>query len=238
MTQKKQKNTNWWWEHEYFNRKENCAKEQKRKGCVSISCWWKTKQKQNKQIWSKRPSQLISTQLNSTFLGWTMFFHFCFLIPLSSLSGSNLGRFSNVFTRDTPSRADHSISDSGSISSSLDSFSSSFLLLWSPSLFSLHVPDLASPVGAGTSPRSPLWTWTAELGCSLDLALEALHTLCEAESRKRQTTAQSSTLEVGYLYLHARTADSTSARAAEERLEVAATMSTTSLFERTSQICH
>ncbi|CAN6728059.1 unnamed protein product [Malus baccata var. baccata] len=35
-------------------------------------------------------------------------------------------------------------------------------------------------------------------------------------SRNRQTTAQSSTLEVGYFRLHARTAVSTSARAAEE----------------------
>lgn len=60
--------------------------------------------------------------------------------------------------------------------------------------------------------------------------------LFEFESRKRQTTAQSSTLEVGYLYLQVRTADSTRARAAEARAGAEATMSTTSLFERTSQI--
>lgn len=56
------------------------------------------------------------------------------------------------------------------------------------------------------------------------------------EVRKRQTTAQSSTLAYGYLNLQARVADSTSARAAEG-CGAAATMSTTSLFERTSQIC-
>ncbi|KAM1084947.1 hypothetical protein ACFX13_010952 [Malus domestica] len=41
--------------------------------------------------------------------------------------------------------------------------------------------------------------------------------LTYVKSRNRQTTAQSSTLEVGYFCLHARTAVSTSARAAEER---------------------
>ncbi|MFS7996675.1 hypothetical protein Hanom_Chr12g01132631 [Helianthus anomalus] len=62
--------------------------------------------------------------------------------------------------------------------------------------------------------------------------------LFECGVRKRQTTAQSSTLEVGYLYFHARTADSTTARAAPERDSADATMSTTSLFVSTSQICH
>jgi len=58
----------------------------------------------------------------------------------------------------------------------------------------------------------------------------------KSESKKRQTTAQSSTLEVGYFVLHARIADSTSVRAAEDR-EADATMSTTSWFDKTSQIC-
>ncbi len=54
--------------------------------------------------------------------------------------------------------------------------------------------------------------------------------------RNRQTTAQSSTLAYGHLNFQALAADSTSVRAAEDRgAEI--TMSTTSLFERTSQIC-
>ena len=48
---------------------------------------------------------------------------------------------------------------------------------------------------------------------------------------------QSSTLEVGYFCLHARTGVSTSARAAEERVGAVAIMFTISLLERTSQIC-
>ncbi|KAM1940487.1 hypothetical protein ACFX13_028182 [Malus domestica] len=60
--------------------------------------------------------------------------------------------------------------------------------------------------------------------------------LTYVKSRNRQTTTQSSTLEVGYFYLHTRTAVSTSARAAEERVRAVAIMSTTSLLERTSQI--
>ncbi|KAF7837084.1 aspartic proteinase-like protein 2 [Senna tora] len=52
-------------------------------------------------------------------------------------------------------------------------------------------------------------------------------TPCKSESKKRQTTAQSSTLEVGYFVLHALTAVSTSVRAAEDR-ETDATISTTS----------
>lgn len=66
--------------------------------------------------------------------------------------------------------------------------------------------------------------------------MEAVEILFEVESRKRHTTAQSSTLEVGYLHLQALTADSTRALAADERAGTEATMSTTSLFESTSQI--
>jgi hypothetical protein len=66
------------------------------------------------------------------------------------------------------------------------------------------------------------------------LVLEAVD--ISLELRKRQTTAQSSILEVGYLYLQARTANSTSVFAAEERDGTDPTMSTTSLFESTSQI--
>ncbi|BBH06828.1 serine carboxypeptidase-like 20 [Prunus dulcis] len=83
----------------------------------------------------------------------------------------------------------------------------------------------------------PPLTSSVVAGCSLDQLFAAVDPEFESESRKRQTTAQSSTLEVGYFCLHARTAVSTSARAAEERAGADATMSTTSLLERTSQIC-
>lgn len=61
--------------------------------------------------------------------------------------------------------------------------------------------------------------------------------LSEFELRKRHTAAQSSTLDVWYLDRHALTADSTKVLAALERV-ADATMSITSLFERTSQTCH
>lgn len=63
-----------------------------------------------------------------------------------------------------------------------------------------------------------------------------MEVLFEPEFRKRQTTAQSSTLEVGNFNLQVRTAESTSARAAVDR-GADATMFTASSFERTSQIC-
>jgi hypothetical protein len=57
----------------------------------------------------------------------------------------------------------------------------------------------------------------------------------ELLSRKRQTTAQSSIFDVGYLRRHERTADSTSNLAAADLVGAAATMSTTSLLDNTSQ---
>lgn len=64
----------------------------------------------------------------------------------------------------------------------------------------------------------------------------AVTAVLSLESRYRQTTAQSSTLAVGYFILHARVAESTRIRAAED-LGDDATIATTSLFERTSQTC-
>lgn len=56
-------------------------------------------------------------------------------------------------------------------------------------------------------------------------------------STYKQTTAQSSTLDVGYLSRHTLTADSTSARAAVARVGACATTCTTSSLLNTSQIC-
>ncbi|KAG2243733.1 hypothetical protein Bca52824_094424 [Brassica carinata] len=67
---------------------------------------------------------------------------------------------------------------------------------------------------------------------AVDMAFESL------EFRYKQTAAQSSTLEVGYLCLQALTAVSTKAFAAEERDGAEATIFTTSSFESTSQIYH
>ncbi|GER33890.1 serine/threonine-protein kinase N1 [Striga asiatica] len=56
-------------------------------------------------------------------------------------------------------------------------------------------------------------------------------------SRNKQTTAQSSVFEVGYLSRHARVAQSTRARAAVPWLGAEATMFTASLLDSTSQTC-
>lgn len=65
---------------------------------------------------------------------------------------------------------------------------------------------------------------------------EAVDNLFGSESRNRQTTAQSSTFEVGNFHLQLRTAASTNARPAEERVGAFATIFTTSSFVNASQI--
>lgn len=156
---------------------------------------------------------------------------------LSSFPGSNLGRVTKVFTRETPSRADHSVPISD-CSSSFESSSSSL-----PSCkISLHVrtvPERFRPFEPErTSFSTAVLTCSAsKLCCSSGLVLEADDRLLEFESRKRQTTAQSSILEVGYLYFHALTAVSTRVRAAVVRFGADAIISTTSLFDSTSHIC-
>lgn len=60
----------------------------------------------------------------------------------------------------------------------------------------------------------------------------------EARSKYRHTTAQSSTLDVGYLRRHTRTADSTRNRAAVARVGAVATICTASSLLNTSQICN
>lgn len=152
---------------------------------------------------------------------------------LSSFPGVNLGRFKRVLTRETPSRADQSVLESSCFRVS-SSFSSGCIS--SPVR---TVPERSRPVGPEGSSSAfsePMLTSSTGVCFTLDLKLEEVDIPFEFEfdSRKRQTTAQSSTLEVGYLYLQARTADSTRDRAAEERAGAEATMSTTSLFERTS----
>lgn len=57
------------------------------------------------------------------------------------------------------------------------------------------------------------------------------------ELRNRHTTAQSSTFDVGYVDLHALTAESTTALVAYDRVGQELTILTTSSFVSTSQIC-
>lgn len=155
---------------------------------------------------------------------------------LSSFPGVNLGSVKRVLTRDTPSRADQSVFESSSFepSSSLSSgcISSPLAVRTVPDRGRLAGPDGSSPFSV------PILTPSTEVSCSFILNVEDVDMpfVFEFESRNRHTTAQSSTLEVGYLRLQARTADSTSDRAAEERAGAEATISTTSSFERTSQI--
>lgn len=74
------------------------------------------------------------------------------------------------------------------------------------------------------------------MSCTTSWSAVEMVVLVEPGLRKRQTTAQSSTFEAGNLNLQARTADSTSARAAVD-CGADATMFTASSFVRTSQIC-
>lgn len=154
----------------------------------------------------------------------------------SSSPGTNLGRVNNVLTRETPSRADQSFPGSEFISSSASSFPPFGSMYWQVRT----VPERFRLVGQGrySSFSVVQLTSSAEESCSLDLVFAATDMLSASESRKRQTTAQSSTLDVGYLCLQDRTAVSTNARAAEDLAGAVATMSTTSLFESTSQIYH
>lgn len=70
----------------------------------------------------------------------------------------------------------------------------------------------------------------------INLSLVSVDLESEFESKKRQTAAQSSTLQKGNFVLHALTALSTRTLAAVDR-GADATMSTTSSFDKTSQIC-
>lgn len=88
-------------------------------------------------------------------------------------------------------------------------------------------------------------SWSSGSGRILDFEMDAEQVVVVVleegfeveELRKRQTTAQSSTLEVGYLIFQALTADSTNALAADDCAGTELTISTTSLLDKTSHIC-
>jgi hypothetical protein len=102
--------------------------------------------------------------------------------------------------------------------------------------------SLSFTTAVTTSADTPLLSWTiveclstlpsATFAKLLAAELDVLFASCVF--RKRQTTAQSSILEVGYLVRQARLADSTRKRAAEAREVALLMMLTTSVFERTS----
>lgn len=95
--------------------------------------------------------------------------------------------------------------------------------------FSASFPTPFSPSKANCS------DWSIDAS-GINLSFVSVDLKSKSESKKRQTAAQSSTLQKGNFVFHARTADSTSALAAVD-CEADATMSTTSSFDRTSQIC-
>lgn len=142
-------------------------------------------------------------------------------------TATNLGRVIRVFTRDTPSRADHS---SLSITVALPSEDGCFLGLSISSSRRISEPERLVPDRSVRVDSSSLPLPAPPL--TLVLRLEKL--LDASVLRNRQTTAQSSILEVGYLSLQALTADSTRDRAAEDRAGAEETMSTTSLLDKTS----
>lgn len=100
---------------------------------------------------------------------------------------------------------------------------------------------LSTPLSSGDSVPEPGVDVDAVSGSVRPLLMclssekEAVDNLSGSESRKRQTTAQSSTFEVGNFHLHL-TAASTKARPAVQRVGAFATISTTSSFVNTSQI--
>lgn len=95
--------------------------------------------------------------------------------------------------------------------------------------FSASIPTPFSPSKDNFS------DWSIDAS-GINLSLVSVDLKSESESKKRQTAAQSSTLQKGNFVFHAPTAHSTTALAAVD-CEADATMSTTSSFDRTSQIC-
>ena len=104
------------------------------------------------------------------------------------------------------------------------------------------VSILSTPLSSGDSVPEPGVDVDAVSGSERPLLMclstekEAVDNLSGFESRKRQTTAQSSTFEVGNFHLQFLTAASTKARPAVQRVGAFATISTTSSFVNTSQI--
>ncbi|MFS7985128.1 hypothetical protein Hanom_Chr11g00994861 [Helianthus anomalus] len=147
---------------------------------------------------------------------------------------------SKLLTRVTPSSADHSSSSGFDMHSAkllLDAptplsgnLSSSGSTHGTISLDSVTVPECAR-TGTGSVPSGGTILVSGSFVSSLGEASVGF------ESRNKQTAAQSSFFDVGYLNRQARVAQSTRARAAVARLGAAATMSTASLFERTSHTC-
>ena len=104
-----------------------------------------------------------------------------------------------------------------------------FTILSTPLSSGDSVPEPGVDVDAVSGSERPL------LMC-LSTEKEAVDNLSGFESRKRQTTAQSSTFEVENFHLQFLTAASTKARPAVQRVGVFATISTTSSFVNTSHI--
>lgn len=152
----------------------------------------------------------------------------------------NLGMLNKLLTRVTPSSADHS-------SSSGVNMHSARLLLDTPTPFSASLSTSGSTHGTISFEllTVPECSRTDIAVVSSDGAIAECGSFScflgelavGFASRNRHTTAQSSFLDVGYLSRQALVAQSTRARDAVDRLGAAATMSTTSLFERTSHTC-
>lgn len=173
---------------------------------------------------------------------------------------SILGRFRREFTRVTPSSADHSSSSFVDIQSarlradphlpgSFEMASSSTGTISSKPLnvlecsntgsvifCSLDICTFTSAMPLSTSALAFVVKTSSTEGCDISSGLLSWTKSGDFSwSKNKQTTAQSSLLDVGNFNLQDLTAQSTRALAAVAREGADATMSTASLFERTSQ---
>ena len=103
-----------------------------------------------------------------------------------------------------------------------------------------HFPSFTSAVTRSADTPVPSWTvvecWSLLTSTAFAklLGMELEDLLASSVFRNRQTTAQSSILDVGNRVRQARWADSTRKRAAEARDVARLTIETTSSFDRTS----
>lgn len=169
---------------------------------------------------------------------------------------SFLGRFRREFTRVTPSSADHSSSSfvdmqsarlradphlsgsfrtGGSSTGTISSTSRNVLECCNVAVTVCSSLDICassstSALASGAETSSPVVSGVSSLG-----SLSWTESVDFSWSKNKQTTAQSSLLDVGNFNLQDLTAQSTRALAAVARDGADAMISTASLFERTSQ---
>jgi len=210
-------------------------------------------------VWNALQAPSLNPVKNARELSFAVYRRFLQLVDLLS-PDSILGRFRREFTRVTPSSADHSSSSfvdmqsarlradphlsgsfkmGGSSTGTISSASLNVLECCNVAVVMCSSLDICTFTSGVSSSTSALAS-----GVETSPVVSTVSSLCSPSwtdsgdfswSKNKQTTAQSSLLDVGNCNLQDLTAQSTRALAAVARDGADATMSTASLFERTSQ---